>query len=111
MGVFLGNLTITIGGTNSTAISGRLLRSVRALEIHAPAAVDGTITVQSANDIGDATFNNLQSPPGTDVVVTAGDVTMINMVAAAGVRVTSDAGGGESAERVFPVFGEERTHT
>jgi hypothetical protein len=109
MGVFIGNLVIANGGTDSTAISGRILRTVRSLEIHAPAALTGTITVQSANDIGNTTFNNVQSPPGTDTVITAGDTTTLTVVPAHGIRVQS--GSAEGAERTFPVFGEERLHT
>ena len=108
MGVFLGNLVIPINTKPSSVISGRILRTVGSVEIHAPAALTGTITVQSANDLDDTTFNNIQSPPGTDVVITAGDTTTLTRVPAHGIRVNS--GSDEGAERTFPVFGEEKAH-
>ena len=110
MGVFLGNLVIPAWEKNSTPIFGRMLRTVRTVEIHAPAMVTGTIKVQSANDLENKYYRDMQSPAGTDIVVSAGNVTIISIVPPHGIRVRSDAFKGEFMARTFPVFGEENLH-
>ncbi len=108
MGVFLGNLTIPISTKPSSALDGRLLRTVSSLVIHAPAALTGTITIQVPDALSSPTYNNYQETPGTDVTITAGDAILLKQVPMHGIRVNS--GSNEAAERVFPVFGEEKSH-
>jgi hypothetical protein len=108
MGIFLGNLVIASAGTNSTDLSGRILRTVSSLEIHGPATLTGTVKVQTPNDLtASPTYNDLQSG-GADINIAVGEATVITAVPSHGIRVQSD--GAEAAERTFPVFGEEKPH-
>ena len=107
MGVFLGNMTIALNGSNSSSIGGRLLRSVKSIEIHAPAALDGTVTLAAADDIDEGSFTTVQSA-GPDVGLTSSKVLVITDLPFHSLRVESDAS--EDPAKVFPVFGEERTH-
>jgi len=107
MGVFLGNLTIANGGSNSTAISGRILRTVGALELHMPSAFTGTVTLASADDIDNTAFTTMQSG-GSDIGLTAAKTLTLTETPMHGFRAESD--GAEGAERVIGVFGEEKPH-
>lgn len=109
MGVFLGNLVIPNGTKPSNAISGRVLRTLKSLSITAPAALTGTITIQTPDGIGTSpTFFALQSPPGTDITIAASKTIVITSLPMHGIRVNS--GSSEGAERTFQVFGEEAAH-
>ena len=107
MGVFLGNMTIALNESDSNSIGGRLLRSVKSIEIHAPAALDGTVTLAAADQLGETSFTTVQSG-GADVGLTSSKVLVITDLPFHALRVESD--GSEDPAKVFPVFGEERAH-
>ena len=107
MGVFLGNMVIENGETDSTSIGGRILRTIRSIEIHGPATLTGVITVQSADQLAETSFTPIQSG-GVDIVVTASKVLVMTVVPGHALRVQS--GSAEGDERTFPVFGEENPH-
>lgn len=109
MGIFLGNLTIALNGSNSNVISGRVLRTVKSVSITAPAALDGTVTIQTPDGIGSSpTYTALQSPPGTDITIASSKTIVITSLPMHGIRVSS--GASEDPAKVFPVFGEEAAH-
>ncbi len=109
MGVSIGNLTIPLAGTQSNVISGRILRTVKSISITAPAALDGTVTVQTPDGIGSSpTFTPLQSPPGTDITIASSKTIVITSIPMHGIRLSSS--GAEDPAKVFPVFGEEAAH-
>lgn len=71
-------LTIANGATTSDRIPLNTMRAVRAMSIQAPAALTGTVTVESGSDDDDAaTFTAVQSPPGTDITCAAGKTTVL----------------------------------
>ncbi|KKK51511.1 hypothetical protein LCGC14_3114230 [marine sediment metagenome] len=112
MGVFLGNLTIALNESNSSAISGRILRTVKSVMIVAPAALDGTVTIQIPDDITSSpTWVPLTRPSGSagghvDITIASSKAIILSEVPAHGIRVSSAAS--EDPAKVFPVFGEEK---
>ena len=107
MGVFLGNMVIANGGTASGSLGGRLLRTIRSLTIHGPSALTGTATLQSLDAVGGSAWTPVQSG-GSDVTVTAAKALVLTEVPFGTIRILS--GSAESAERKFPVWGEEKPH-
>ena len=110
MGIYLATLTIAEAGTDSAditaSLSARALRTLKSIEIHGPAALTGTVTVETPNSIGSSpTYNTLQSG-GADVTVGADKVTIITAVPMHGFRVHSSSA--EGAARSFVVMGEEK---
>ena len=110
MGVSLGPLTIALNESNSDSISGRILRTVSSISITAPAALDGTVTIQTPDGIGTSpTWTALQSPSGTDITIASSKTIVLTAIPMHGIRVSS--GASEDPAKVFQVFGEEKTHT
>ena len=107
MGIFLGNMVIANGESASTVIGTRQLRTIKSLAIHGPAAVTGTITLQSADDLALGSYTPVQSG-GSDITVTAAKVLVVTDVPMSTIRLLS--GSSEGAARTFPVFGEEKAH-
>lgn len=107
MGIFLGNMVIAQGGTESTTLGTRLLRTVKSLAIHGPSALTGTVTLRSADNLALSSYTTVQSG-GSDITVTASKVVVITEVPMSTIRLKS--GAGEGSERTFPVFGEEKAH-
>ena len=102
MGKQLMTLTIANGASNSNRIPQHSLNKCKSLSIHAPAALTGTITVASGDSDDDgATFNVVQSPPGTDVTVAAAKTTVLTEVPFPTMRLQS--GGVEAGTRTFVV--------
>lgn len=111
MGVYLATMRIASAGTDSpdftSYASARVLRTISALSIQAPAALTGTVTVQVPDSIGSSpSYQTLQSG-GADVQVTAGDAIPITRVPFHGFRLHS--GSAEGANRDFVIMGEEKT--
>ncbi len=107
MGVFLGNMVIANGGTVSSTVGGRLLRTVRSIAIHGPSALTGTATLQAADDVAESAFIPVQSG-GSDVTITAVKTLTLTETPFGTLRIVS--GSAEGAERTFPVWGEEKAH-
>lgn len=114
MGVKIGELTIALNESNSSALSGRTLRTLSSIMIVAPAALDGTVTVQVPDGIGSSpTWVNLTRPSGSgaghvDVTIGSSKAIILDSVPAHGFRVSS--GASEDPAKVFPIFGEEKAH-
>ena len=107
MGVFVGNLTIELNESDSNSIGGRLLRTLRSISIHAPAALDGTVTLAAADQLAESSFTTVQSG-GADVTLTNSKILVITDLPFHALRVEST--GTEDPAKVFPVFGEEKAH-
>lgn len=101
----IGTLTIPAAGSNSNELSSIAYHSCVAISIHAPATLTGAITLESADeDVDGATFDTVQSPPGTDIAVAAGKSIVLTDKPWPRIRLHS--AGVEAAERVFAVWGE-----
>ncbi len=107
MGVFLGNMVIANGGTASSSLGGRILRTIKSITIHGPAALTGTVTLQSLDAVGGSAWTPVQSG-GTDVTITAAKALVLTEVPFGTIRLLS--GSAEGAARTFPVWGEEKPH-
>lgn len=107
MGVFLGNMVIASGAQNSSSIGGRILRTVRSLELHMPSAFTGTVKLASADDVAESSFTTMQSG-GSDITLTAAKTLTLTEVPMHAIRAESD--GAEGAARTIGVFGEEKAH-
>jgi hypothetical protein len=105
------SLTIAAAGQNSGELTDDQLRNARSMTIIAPATLTGTVTVQ-CGDIkpgevvagvpGTANFVDVQSPPGTDVIVTAGKATVLTVAPFPRLRLHSTLA--EAAQRDFIVW-------
>src|SRR5688500_8596473 len=109
-------LSIGNGLTKSTTIqdywgstkAGKVaLDHAAAISIKAPAALTAVVTIQVAmtEPSADGDFGNLQSPPGTDLVIAAGKTITIPAVAVKDIRLIS--AGAEGAQRDFIVTIQE----
>lgn len=107
MGVFLGSLTIALDDSDSNSLGGRLFRTVKSIEIHAPAALDGTVTVAAADQLAETSFTTVQSG-GVDVTLTSSKVLVLTELPFHAIRLEGTLG--QDPAKAFPVFGEERTH-
>lgn len=96
-------LTIANGAAVSSELSGDSLRNARAISIQAPAALTGTVSLQSADDDlpSGTTFATVQSPPGTDITIAAGKTTVLTALPFPRVRLQSSVN--EGGTRVFVV--------
>ena len=94
----LGSLTISSGGTASSALTA-YLSDAKAITLTAPASVTGTITVQISVD-GGTTYVDLTSG-GSDVTIAAGNSVTITDPAFNALRVNS--GSTETDTRTFTV--------
>ncbi len=105
MSYAIGTMVITGTETESTAIAADPhYQRAQSIMIAAPAAVTGTITVQSSHD-GGSTYNNHQSG-GSDVTIPQGDTVTITVLGPTHFRVKS--GSSEGSGRTFTCRATER---
>lgn len=102
-------LVIEAGQTESSVLKFNDLRWLRDLEIIGPASLDGTVTVEVTTKRNpESTDWAAQQSGGSDVTVPAGKAIALTRVPFAGLRLVSDAVGGETAKREFQISGRER---
>ncbi len=105
MSYSIGTMVISNNQSDSTAIAADPhFQRAQSIMIAAPAAVSGTITVQSSHD-GGSTYNNHQSGGG-DVTIPQGDTATITVLGPTHFRVQS--GQSEGDERTFICRATER---
>jgi hypothetical protein len=106
--VRLPDLVIAAAGTTSNAIGASWLKHLRSVTLFGPAALTGTVTVETSAVNGDSAvtgdYRNQQSA-GADVTVAADKAVTLSVIAARGLRVVS--GSAEAAERTFQVVGSD----
>lgn len=111
IGERIGDITILSGNNNSNdfdlaaAIAAALAKGLRgaALSIAAPAVLSGTAILKVQRD--DAVFVDLQSgDPPVDITIPQAKAIPFAFMAFRTLRIVSDAGGGEAADRVFEVW-------
>lgn len=102
---FIGVLTIPNGQAVSNSLIADLYGMYSAILIFGPAALTNTVTVQSGGDdsVG-ATFQAVQSPPGTDITVPAAKAIVLTAFPFPQFRVGSS--GNEGATRTFQIWGQ-----
>lgn len=93
------DLVIPISTQPSNAVDIDAFGVARGFAIQAPATLSGTVTVEVSLDEG-SSFAALQSG-GVDITVGGGKCVVIDFMAWDQLRLNSDAGGGEGAERIF----------
>ena len=91
-------LTIASGATASAVLA---TRSVRELSIMAPDTLTGSITLYSGSDEAGTATAAVQSPPGTDVTVTADKTTVLTSAPFPSIQLVSSVA--EAADREFIV--------
>lgn len=103
----IGTLTIGSGNNVSDALKMNQM-PLRGLTIFSPAALDGLVTVEVSGDFADPvpTWQKLQSG-GADVEVGAIQAVPLDFVGWDAFRLASDAGGGETVDRLFKLKGVE----
>ncbi len=105
MSYAIGTMVIDNSGTVSSVIAADPhFQRAQSIMIAAPAAVTGTITVQSSYD-GGSTYNNHQSG-SADITVPQGDTATITVLGPTHFRVKS--GSSESGDRTFTCRATER---
>lgn len=105
MSYAIGTMVILNNGTESSVLAADPhYQRAQSIMIAAPAAVTGTITVQSSHD-GGSTYNNHQSG-GSDITIAQGDTATVTVLGPTHFRVKS--GSSEGAERTFICRATER---
>jgi len=111
MGTAWRDTTLTIPNTGTESNILNLLeggaRHRVTLLIIAPAALTGTITIEVAKTTT-GTFGTLQSG-GTDVNLTAGDATVIDIMTVGALKIVSSSA--EAAARAFEILGAAASET
>lgn len=97
------DLVIPISTQPSNAVDIDKFSMCRGFSIQSPAAVSGTITIEGSMD-GGSNFAAIQSG-GVDITIAAGKIIVIDFMAWDKLRVISNNGGGEAAERTFKFRG------
>lgn len=107
--ITLPTLTIAQAATASNIIGVPWFNELTSLAIHGPASLAGAVTVEVADthpdSAVDADFRTLQSG-GSDVVITAGDTTVLTELAFRSLRLKESVAPGAGGE-VFDVTGQE----
>ena len=101
-------IDVAVDNNASSFIHGDEYAGFRGLLIVAPATLTGAITLATLADptldeTADASWNTIQSPPGTDITVAAGKATVLTLAPFPAIRLESD--GTEAADRQFKVYG------
>lgn len=101
--VALTTLTIPNGQQNSNELYLTDYRDADSLTIFGPAVLPEVVTVQIAPNKSPvaADWADLQRPIGTDLAISAGNATTIELPSFSAIRVR--AGAAVAADRVFPV--------
>ncbi len=111
IGERIGDITILSGNNNSNdfdlaaGIAAAIAKGLRGagLAIAAPAALSGTAILKVQRD--DAAFVDLQSgDPPADITIPVAKAIPLSFMPFRTLRIVSDAGGGEAADRVFEVW-------
>ena len=105
MGFVKQNLVIAAGEKYSDELELAVLERVQSLSIQAPAALSGTISLQSADEPDGSRWTGVQSPPGTDITVPAGKSVVLTDAPFPRLRLATSVAS-EAAERVFAVWME-----
>lgn len=89
----LPSLVIANTGTNSNVLTSRDYGDAREITLFAPAAFDGTVTVEvNPDDDAASGFVTYQSPPGTDIVLAGGKAITIVATAFKQLRLHASVG-------------------
>lgn len=106
-----GSVTIPSGSAVSNALGDSFLKFLRSIAIYAPAILDAANTynvqVCAVLEPADGDWRDLTDLGGTNVVLTAGEVIIIESAGTfRGLRI-KDVTGNVAADRVFQVVGQE----
>ena len=102
--------TVAADDNASSIILSDVFAHYSSISIAAPStAPQGTISLASLRDptldeAVDGSWNTVQSPPGTDVVLTASKTIVLTRKPFPAIRLESD--GTESVDLTYPVYGE-----
>jgi hypothetical protein len=104
----LPDLVIPSSGDASNFLSADQFGRYESITIYAPGTLTGTISVQvlgnpEADETLDASWQDLESPPGTGVTIAADKAITISPLNAIALRLESS--GTEAAQRTFKVTG------
>ncbi len=106
--VRLGTLTIPAGQAASPSLAADLYGRFDSISIAAPAVLtNASIKVRAAQDDPPTQWGDVQSPPGTDVVLAAGKTIVLTAFPFPHFRL--EGAGTEAADRVFVVYGQYQT--
>jgi hypothetical protein len=109
----IGTLTISNGQQNSGILVLNSFSHFAELGIFGPATLPETVTLEvtaeekAAADYLDADFRTAESPPGTDVTVSAGSQTTVSALATFAIRL--HAGAAVAGDRVFKLVGRDQS--